>query len=256
MTGIDSKMTEQTQARPARLSPVVELRQYDLVPGTRDTLIGIFDQHLVEGQEAEEMVIIGQFRDLDNHDSFVWLRGFANMEARKRALTGFYSGPAWLANRDGANATMLRFDNVLQLKPASADSGFALDIADRPPPDAAGATGGLIVANILSVRGDAEVFAAWHCEHMRPLIAEAGADVVGVFITEAAENTYPALPVRTDRTVLVVFSRFADAAAADRSRAVLAKSPQWAEAAKAAAAYVGGPPQTLRLTPTARSLLR
>ena len=91
---------------------------------------------------------------------------------------------------------------------------------------------------------------------MRPLIDDAGADVVGVFITEAAENTYPALPVRTDKTVLAVFSRFADAAAADRSRAVLAKSPQWAEAAKAAAAYVDGPPQTLRLTPTARSLLR
>ena len=42
------------------------------------------------------MTVIGQFRDLDNPDSFVWLRGFADMEARKRALTGFYSGPVWL----------------------------------------------------------------------------------------------------------------------------------------------------------------
>ena len=56
--------------------------------------------------------------------------------------------------------------------------------------------------------------------------------------------------------MLVVFSRFADAAALERSRATLAASPQWAEAAKAAAAYVDGPPQTLRLAPTARSLLR
>ena len=70
-------MTEQTHAETARLSPVVELRQYDLAPGTRDTLIDIFDRHLIEGQEAEEMTIIGQFRDLDNPDSFVWLRGFA-----------------------------------------------------------------------------------------------------------------------------------------------------------------------------------
>ena len=126
-------MTAPGDARPARLSPVVELRQYDLVPGTRETLIGVFDSHLVEGQEAEEMVIIGQFRDLDNPDSFVWLRGFADMEVRKRALTGFYSGPVWLANRDAANATMLRFDNVLLLTPAGADGGFALDIADRRP---------------------------------------------------------------------------------------------------------------------------
>ena len=103
----------------ALLSPIVELRQYDLVPGTRDTLIDIFDRHLIEGQEAEAMAIIGQFRDLDNPDSFVWLRGFADMEARERALTGFYSGPVWLANRDAANATMLRFDDVLLLRPAT-----------------------------------------------------------------------------------------------------------------------------------------
>ena len=116
-------MTSMTDTKPpARLSPVVELRQYDLVPGTRDTLIGVFDSHLVEGQELQEMAIIGQFRDLDNPDSFVWLRGFADMEARKRALTGFYSGPVWLANRDAANATMLRFDNVYLLRPACAGS--------------------------------------------------------------------------------------------------------------------------------------
>ena len=131
-------MTASGDARPARLSPVVELRQYDLVPGTRETLIDIFDSHLVEGQEAEGMAVIGQFRDLDNPDSFVWLRGFADMAARKRALTGFYSGPVWLANRDAANATMLRFDNVLLLRPARPDGGFALDIADRPPLGSAG----------------------------------------------------------------------------------------------------------------------
>ena len=126
---------DRTDTKPsARLSPVVELRQYDLVPGTRDTLIGVFDSHLVEGQELQEMVIIGQFRDLDNPDSFVWLRGFADMEARKRALAGFYSGPVWGANSDAANATMLRFDNVYLLRPAWPEAAFALDIADRPAP--------------------------------------------------------------------------------------------------------------------------
>ena len=91
---------------------------------------------------------------------------------------------------------------------------------------------------------------------MLPLIEEAGAEVVGVFVTEPAENTYPALPVHTDRKVLAIFSRFADAAAQERTRLALAASPQWAAAAKASAAYAEGPPQTLRLAPTARSLLR
>ena len=36
----------------------------------------------------------------------------------------------------------------------------------------------------------------------------------------------------------------------------LAASPEWAEAVKLAAAYTLGPPQTSRLAPTTRSLLR
>ncbi|RVA26527.1 NIPSNAP family protein, partial [Mesorhizobium sp. M7D.F.Ca.US.004.03.1.1] len=57
-------------------SPVVELRQYTLKPGRRDTLIDIFDGRLIEGQEDAGMTIIGQFRDLDRPDMFVWMRGF------------------------------------------------------------------------------------------------------------------------------------------------------------------------------------
>lgn len=238
-----------------RLSPIVELRQYDLVAGTRDTLIDIFDAHFVEGQEAEGMSVIGQFRDLDDADSFVWLRGFADMETRRRALDSFYSGPVWREHAPAANATMLAFDNVLLLRPASEESGFALHPADRPKPGD-DAQGGLVVVNVLEVRGDAADFAAWHRANMLPLILEAGGDVVGVFVTETAENDYPALPVRTGRNVLAVFTRFADAEAAAELRRTLAASPRWAEAGKTAAARVDGPPKTMRLAPTARSLLR
>jgi quinol monooxygenase YgiN len=239
-----------------RLSPIVELRRYDLAPGARETLVGIFDQHFIEGQEAEGMAVIGQFRDLDSPDSFVWLRGFADMASRKKALEDFYSGPVWLKHRDAANATMTRFDNVLLLRPAWPDAGFALDARDRPTPGAAGAPAGLVTANILGVRSNAEAFAAWHRKNMLPVLKEAGVEVAGAFVTENAENDYPALPIRTDGQVLVIFSQFADPSALDRSRALLASSPEWAAASKAAAAYVQGPPRTLRLQPTARSLLR
>jgi hypothetical protein len=211
---------------------------------------------LVEGQEAEEMTIIGQFRDLDNPDSFVWLRGFADMQARKRALTGFYSGPVWLANRDAANATMLRFDNVLQLRPAQPDGGFALDIADRSPRGSAGTAGGLIAATIWSLHSEPAAFAARYRQELLPVIEDAGAEIIASFITETAENTYTALPVRTDETVFVTFSAFADAAALDRHRAALAASSRWNEAMNAAAVDLAAPPRTLLLTPTARSLLR
>lgn len=249
-------MSGQPSPAAHRLSPVIELRQYDLHPGTRDTLIDIFDRHFIEGQEVEGMAIIGQFRDLDNPDSFVWLRGFADMETRERALTGFYSGPVWTKHRDAANATMLRFDNVLLLRPATPQSGFALDVADRAAADSAVAPAGLVTVNIISVRDNAAAFAAWHRENMLPILKKAGADVVALLVTESAENTYPALPVRTDSQVLAVVTRFADTAALDRFRATLGASPEWAAASKAAGAYVNGPPQTLRLSPTARSLLR
>lgn len=239
-----------------RFSPVVELRQYDLHPGTRDTLIDIFDKHFIEGQEVEGMTVIGQFRDLDNPDSFVWLRGFADMETRRKALEGFYTGPVWREHAEAANVTMINFDNVLLLRPAMPDSGFALDVKGRPPQGAGGEARGLITANIIGVKGDAAVFAAWHRKHMLPILKDAGADVLAAFVTENAENDYPALPIRTDKQVLVIFTRFADLAALERFRAVLASSLEWGAASKAAGAYVEGPPQTLRLSPTARSLLR
>ena len=61
-----------TSAVPADLLPVIELRQYTLVPGQRETLIDIFDGNFVEPQDAAGMTVIGQFRDLDRPDMFVW----------------------------------------------------------------------------------------------------------------------------------------------------------------------------------------
>ncbi|MGH2474717.1 MAG: NIPSNAP family protein, partial [Candidatus Limnocylindrales bacterium] len=73
--------------------PVVELRQYTLHAGQRDVLVELFDREFVESQEAVGMELIGQFRDLDRPDRFVWLRGFPDMERRRRALEAFYGGP-------------------------------------------------------------------------------------------------------------------------------------------------------------------
>src|SRR5881396_4339765 len=73
--------------------PVVELRQYTLHPGMRDTLIELFDREFVEPQEALGMKVIGQFRDLERPDRFVWLRGFSDMPSRKQMLADFYGGP-------------------------------------------------------------------------------------------------------------------------------------------------------------------
>ena len=80
--------------------PVVELRQYTLHPGQRDVLIDLFDREFVETQEAVGMAVLGQFRDLDDPDRFVWLRGFDDMPRRAQALGRFYGGPVWKAHKD------------------------------------------------------------------------------------------------------------------------------------------------------------
>ena len=72
--------------------PIVELRQYTVHPGKRDILIDLFDREFVEPQEAVGIKVIGQFRDLDRPDRFVWLRGFHNKTSRAKALTDFIAG--------------------------------------------------------------------------------------------------------------------------------------------------------------------
>src|SRR5215470_8449078 len=128
-------------------SSVVELRRYRLHPGARDTLIDLFDREFVETQEAVGMALIGQFRDLDDADSFVWLRGFPDMPSRAEALGAFYGGPVWARHREEANRTMINSDNVLLLRPAFPGSGFALP-ERRPEPHAHDRPPGLVIGTI------------------------------------------------------------------------------------------------------------
>src|SRR2546425_9528312 len=72
--------------------PIVEFRQYTLHRGKRDVLIDLFDREFIEPQEALGMKIIGQFRDVDNRNRFVWLRGFRDIASRAQALQDFYGG--------------------------------------------------------------------------------------------------------------------------------------------------------------------
>ena len=130
-------------------SPIVELRQYTLLPGMRDVLIDLFEAKLVESQETTGMKIIGTFRDLGDETKFVWLRGFGSMDSRGRSLGDFYGGSVWKSNRDAANRTMVDSDDVLLLRPARAGSAFTLD-DERPPLDAGnGLDRGIVEATIL-----------------------------------------------------------------------------------------------------------
>ena len=210
------------------MSAIVELRQYTLHPGGRDVLIDLFDAHLVESQEDVGMQIIGQFRDLDDPDKFVWLRGFPDMEARARSLAAIYGGPVWKEHRVAANATMIDSDDVLLLRPARPHSDFVLGRERN-------GAGGFVLAGVLP---DGPGVVPAFEERIAPDVEASGGSVLAYFVTEPAENTFPALPVREGERVFVWFAGFADRNGLDREASRRADHAQ-----------------VLRLVPTSRSLL-
>jgi len=236
--------------------PIVELRQYTLHPGKRDVLIDLFDREFVESQEVG-MKIIGQFRDLDNPNRFVWLRGFRDMPSREQALKNFYGGPAWKAHREAANATMIDSNNVLLLHPATPTSGFSFGNRERLRMGSNEARSELIVATIYYLEAPEDAtFVQFFEETVKPAVLGSGATVLAFLVTDHSENTFHALPVREGENVFVWFARFSDAAAYERHIAALTQSPPWRdEISKELARRLKREPEILKLSPTTRSLL-
>lgn len=171
---------------------IVDLRQYTCQPGQRDTLIELFDREFVDTQEKVGIHQVGQFRDLDRPDYFVWMRGFTDNAARGEALAAFYGGPDWKAHARAANATMIDSDDVLMLRPVHLGAGYPRRDAPRDGGDPS-----LVVATIYYTRDPDAVRQA-----VGPV-----AGAIAVLQTETAPNTFPALPIRADESALVYLTR-------------------------------------------------
>jgi quinol monooxygenase YgiN len=225
---------------------VYELRQYTLHPGQRDVLIDLFDREFVESQEAVGCRIVGQFRDLDRPDRFVWVRGFRDMSSRAEALTAFYTGPVWRAHAAAANATMVDCDDVLLLRPAL--PGPAFPPAEREPVGAAKPLASVVGVTLYHcdtpVDGD---FVELFTQRVEPALVDAGAKPLARLQTEPAENNFPALPVRAGEQVFAWFSWFADEARHREYRSRIRREAAWPDPTRT---------EELRLSPTARSALR
>jgi quinol monooxygenase YgiN len=234
-----------------------ELRQYTLHPGQRDILVDVFDDNFVEGQEATGMRIIGQYRDLDDPDRFVWLRSFSDMESRKDSLTKFYTGPIWKAHGRVAAGTMVDSDNVLLLRPLRPDTAFVPSTIALPPAGTRGPGKGVLVASIVYVeRKTPSEFGEFFAKELKPHWETAGACVIAQMVSEDSPNTYPNLPVREKETAFVWFSLFADQAAVDKHQRALVQSMEWRTTAGQLTTWTHRKIQTLRLEPTARSRLQ
>jgi hypothetical protein len=240
---------------PRDPSTVLELRQYTLHPGQRDTLIDLFDREFLDTQDAVGMRVLGQFRDLDDPDRFVWLRGFADLASRAAPLEAFYGGPVWKAHREAANATMIDSDNVLLLR--RIDASDALALPDARPAAPVVDDGSLIIATIYLLTAPADDgFVHWFTDQLSPVLAATGAPPLARFATEYGANAFPRLPVRTGEHAFVWLTSFASAADHARHLAALADHAGHADLTAELARRCVAPAQTLRFAPTARSLLR
>ena len=184
---------------------VFELRQYTTVPGRRDELIDHFERWFVDSQDAVGARVLGRFRDCDDPDRFVWMRGFPSMEARLAALTTFYDGPVWKAHRAPAVATMRDTDNVLLLRSLPGEDGW---------PSAAESGPLLVLLHDLR-----DVDPARFGEHFRgaghDFLAANGATAVRLLVTERAPDLFTRHPIRLGESVAACFARFAEQAVLD-----------------------------------------
>jgi NIPSNAP len=232
---------------------VIELRQYTLHPHKRDVLIDVFDREFIETQEAVGMRVMGQFRDLDDPDRFVWLRGFADMPTRKAGLQAFYGGSVWAAHRGVANATMIDSDNVLLLRPAWQGSAIPAARKQRAANYAVAIPDGMLDVTILYLKAAATPELLQFCsEQMSNTLSEGGAEFLGWYVTEASENTFARLPVREGEFVLVGFAMFKDLSAFD----AFLRSETWQrDIAPRLERWLTKAPESHRLVPTARSAI-
>lgn len=218
-------------------TPIVELRRYTFQPGRRDEFVELFEERFIEAQEAVGARVPGMFRIEGVPDKLVWLRGFTHYEARKPALEGFYGSPIWQFYRDVCNATLADNDDVHLLRAIAPEGG--IELTARRPSLGEKKPARLFQLMISELRYP-EALGNYHL-WLRLFLRKAGCDPVASFGTLMAENNYPRLPVWEQRPVHV---------------ALVAGETPLPGLPLELRSLLKWTPETLRLTPTARSQLR
>lgn len=177
---------------------IIDIRDYRLVPGMRDRLIERLESLLLDEQERLGATFLGMFRDDEDPDRFLFVRGMPDLPTRQRVLTEFYGeGEMWRANRDEVNTWLADTDDVLLVRP----------ISEWAPP----ARGVSVVGMYTHVERQplAPAAAASLRRDVEGAIADAGGRLLVTLATDPAENNYPKHPIRTGEHGLLWFATFA-----------------------------------------------
>jgi hypothetical protein len=108
---------------------IVEVRTYRIKPGRRDEFIEFFETRAVPALRALGMKIVGPLLDLENSDTFVFLRGFPSLDERDRMKNAFYEGELWKGELEAIAMPMLESYVVVL---AETSAGCVFDGLDTP----------------------------------------------------------------------------------------------------------------------------
>lgn len=232
---------------------VFELRQYTLYGGKRDTLISLFEKNFIESQEAVGAHVIGTFRDVDDPDRFVWVRGFRDMPARQQSLQDFYvSSPAWIAHKKEANATMVDSDNVLLLRALAPPPKFSRSVSNASESNA---VYGITIYYLGSV--DTVLFAHFFDQTVLPHLNTLGAHPMATLATNEVPNNFPHRPIREQDRVFLWIARWPSMADYESFSVQMRVWSGWRDAApESVLPTLMRKPEQLRLKPTLRSMLQ
>lgn len=189
---------------------IVDVRDYRMVPGKLDLLLERFEDLFLDEQERLGAQILAIFRDAEDPDRFVWLRGMPDMATRQRVLTDFYvNGEMWREHRDAVNTWLVDSDDVLLVRPLT--------------PWGTPATGPSAVG-MYTVVAKEPLTAARTAELERQVpaaVEAAGGRMLVTLATTPLENNFPRHPIRTGEYGLLWFATFPTARRLDLDASVV-----------------------------------
>lgn len=164
---------------------IVDLRDYTLVPGTRDRLLERCEALFYPEQERLGATILGAFADADDERRLVWIRATPDLDTRKRVLTAFYAdGEMWRQHREEVNSWIVDSDDVLLVRP----------VGELAAP----ATGPSVVGMYTHVRREPLPVgeAAALSRQVEEAVRAASGRLLVTLETVDVENNYPRHPIR------------------------------------------------------------
>lgn len=165
-----------------------------------EPFIDYFEKNLISPQIASGAYPLGQYRIKGEADHFFWIRGFTDMTSRGNFLRTFYGGPEWKKHKGLVNPMLANNDNVHLLKPYNVQ--VSQDILQ------AGKHLAIIDYYISNTRLP-ELLEIFTTSYL-PLRKNAGLPDCTLWISELAENDFPALPVFQDKNLLVTITFYKD----------------------------------------------